>query len=228
MAFGLPGFSLDPAALIGSAISGVIGAPVIIGLSSSQAPIPNFVIGIIPKEEAKTSITLPAFQLAAGDLFMKSAVNGGRYTFDFIVSQDSTLNAAWLGIVSTALQGISAVGNSIANFGGVTPNLSGVTSNYAVSQITTLHNMKNNTQPILLLNSFITLGSISQKNPYLSSNWFIEDISATREEAEGGAVVSVTLKELLTKRSVSATSLVTNFANEILGPGAGSSLANLL
>lgn len=222
MAFGIPelGFALDAASFIGSSLSGLIGAPIVIGLPSDQAPIPNFVIGIIPKESIKTSVSLPGFQLAAGDLFMKSAVNPGTYTFDIVITKDSSLNAAWLPMVSTALQALSGAANSIASFGSVIPNLAGVSANYAVSQITTLHKMKNNTQPILLLNSFITLGSISQSSPFLNSQWFIEDIGAMREEAEGGAVVEVTLKELLVKRNASPKGL-TSFGNLLTPTVAG-------
>lgn len=221
--------NLDPANFLGNVIEGAIGAPVVIGLPSSMAPIPNFVIGLIPQERTDSSATLPAFQLASGDLFQKGAVNSSSYSFKFIVTQDTTLNTSWLTIVSTALQAISGVANSIASFGGVIPNLTGITSNYAISQITTLHKMKNNFQPILLLNSFLTLGSISQSNPLLTSSWYIDHISAVREMSEGGAEVEVSLKELLSKRNTSLGlgSLLTNFANEIIGPGAGSALAAL-
>jgi hypothetical protein len=202
---------------------------VVIGLPSPLAKIPNFVIGIVPQERADTSATLPAFQLANGDLFQKGAVNGGTYSFKFIVSQDTTLNSSWLTIVSTALQAVSGIANSIASYGGVLPNLTGITSNYAISQITTLQKMKNNFQPILLLNSFITLGSVSQSNPFLSSQWYINHISAVREMSEGGAEVEVSLQELLVKRDASLTgkNIITNLANEIIGPGVGSSLAAL-
>lgn len=221
--------SLDPANFLGNVIEGAIGAPVVIGLSSQLAPIPNFVIGIIPQEQFNTSVSLPAFQLAAGDLFQKGAINSGTFSFKFIVSQDTTLNTSWLTTVSTALQALSGVANSIASFGSVIPNVSGITSNYAISQITTLHKMKNSFQPILLLNSFLTLGSISQSSPFLTSQWYIQDISATREMSAGGAEVDVTLKELLVKRNpaLGLGSLITNFANEIIGPGSGSSLAAL-
>lgn len=224
-------FSLDPAALIGNAIQGAIGAPILIGLPSPTAKIPNFVIGIMPEEQVQTSVALPAFQLTAGDLFMKSAIQPGEYTFRFVLSQDPMLNAEWLSTVATAVQAFSGVAGQIANFGAVLPNLSGVSSNYAVSQLSTLRNIKNGMQPVLLLNAFIPLGSVSQNNPFLSSEWYIETIDVVREEAEGGGVVEVTLKELLRKRNPSLTSpgaILTNFANETIGPGAGSSLGALI
>lgn len=219
-------FSLDPAALIGNAIQGLIGQPVIIGLPSTTAKIPNFVIGIVPEEQINMSVTLPPFQLSAGDLFLKSAVNPGSYTMKFILSQDPMLSNSQIATVATMLQQFTGILNSIANFGAVLPNLSGVSSNYAVSQLATLRTMKNNAQPILLLNAFITLGSISQNSPYLSSNWYIETVDATRMEAEGGGEVTIKLKELLTKRGTGILGNVANFANEIIGPGVGSAFSS--
>lgn len=222
-------FSLDPATFIGNQIQGLIGAPVIIGLPSPQGPVPNFVIGIIDEEHADTSINLPAFQLSAGDLFMKSSLESGTYSFNMVLSQDPMLATQWISTLATTLQALSLVTNSIANYGAVLPNLSGISANYAVSQLSTLRNIKNMSQPILLLNTFITLGSISQNNPYLSSNWYIQNISLGRQGAQGGGIVTVTLKELLVKRdpSLTAGNLLTNFANEIIGPGVGSAFAGL-
>jgi hypothetical protein len=90
--------------------------------------------------------------------------------------------------------------------------------------------MKDRNQPLLMLNTFITLGSISQKNPNLASSWIIHDIAGGKEEAEAGSVIGVTCIEVLTKRdsSLSLKNLLTNFGNEVVAGGAGSALGSLL
>lgn len=222
--------SLDPSALIGKAIEGIIGAPVIIGMPSETAKVPNFVIGIIPQEQARTSAQLSGLQITPGDLAMKSAVNPGQYTFTLPLSANATFPAEWLTTVTTVLQTATAFANSFSNFGSVIPNLSGITSNYAVAQLATLHRMRDGRQPITILNAAVTLGSISQSSPFLSSQWFIESIDVIREESEDGFEVSVVLKEQLRKRAASFTpgNLLTNLAGELVSPLAGSALGSVL
>jgi len=219
---------LDPVQFLGSQLEGVIGAPIIIGLPSKQSPIPNFVIGIIPEESAAASVTLSSLQMTAGDLFMKSAINGSEKTITFVMTQDSLLPYSWITQVTTVIQNITGILNAIG--GGGFPNLSGVSSNYITSQLSTLRNIKNNSQPVMLLNSFMSLGSIGQNNNNLSSNWYIEDYRIIKEESEGGCIVQIKFKELLSKRdsSLSVKSLITNFANEIVSPSLGSSIASVL
>jgi len=220
--------NLDPMSFIGSQLEGVVGAPIIIGLPSKQAPVPNFVIGIIPEESAQASSTLSSLQMSAGDLFLKSAINGSEETISFILTQDSMLPQSWITTVTNIVQNLTGIANAIG--GGGFPNLSGVSSNYISSQLSALRNIKNGAQPVMILNSYIDFGSIGQNNNNLSSNWYIEDYKILREEAEGGCTVQIKFKELLTKRdsTLSVKSLITNFANEILSPSAGSAIGGLL
>lgn len=219
---------LDPSEFIGSAIEGVIGSPILIGLPSNIAPIPNFVIGIIPEETAQGSVTLSGLQISGGDLFMKSAINGSEKIMTMALSNDTLLPEAWIQTVVNVLQIISGIGNAIG--GGGLPNISGVSNNFVTSQLSALRNIKNGNQPVMLLNSFVTFGSIGQNNNNLSSNWYIENYQIIREESEGGCIVQVKLKELLTKREslLSVENFITNFANEVISPALGSSIGSLL
>jgi len=219
---------LDPSTFIGSALEGVIGAPVLIGLPSNIAPIPNFVIGIIPEETAQASVTLSGLQISGGDLFMKSAINSSEKVLTMALSNDTLMPQAWIQTVANVMQILSGVGNAIG--GGGLPNISGVSNNFVTSQLSALRNIKNGNQPIMLLNSFVTLQSIGQNNNNLSSNWYIENYQIIREESEGGCIVQIKLKELLTKREslLSVGNFITNFANEIVSPSLGSSIGSLL
>lgn len=219
---------LDPSTFIGSALEGVIGAPILIGLPSNIAPIPNFVIGIIPEENAQGSVTLSGLQISGGDLFMKSAINGSEKILTMALSNDTLMPQQWIQTVANVLQILSGVGNAIG--GGGIPNISGVSNNFVTSQLSSLRNIKNGNQPIMLLNSFVTLQSIGQNNNNLSSNWYIENYQIIKEEAEGGCLVQIKIKELLSKREtlLSAGNFITNFANEIISPSLGSSIGSLL
>lgn len=211
--------TIDPQNLIGNAVSNLVKTSIILGLPSPIAPVPNFVLATINTESAQGSVTLPGLQLTAGDYLMKVAINPGTYSFTLILSDYDPLPAPWLTAMTTALQQLSNLANQAANFGSVLPNLSSVSANHVSSQLAVLYSMKNNAQPILILNSYITLGSLSQTNPYLQSNWYIEMINPAREEAEGGLVVDITVKELLTKRDASLTTknIISNIAGVVTG-----------
>ena len=219
--------SIDPSDLIGSAVSDIVKASIIIGMPSPVAPIPNFILATIPTEQSQSSATLPSLQLTAGDYLQKVAVNSGTYQMTIVLSDYDPLPEPWLSSVATALQQLSNVGNTIANFGSVLPNLSSVTTNFVKSQLSVLHSMKNNGQPIIIINSYINLGTLSQTSPFLQSNWYIESINVNREESEGGVLVDLSLKELLTKRDASLTA--GNILKNIAGVAtAGIAGANIL
>lgn len=224
-------FTLDPQGMLGTSSKGITGLPIVIGLPSPQAPVPNFVIGVTTEEGATTSNTLPGLQITAGDVFMKGARNGGEFTFTIILSETQNVKSQKIANITKTLQQISTIASTfMAAGGGVLPNISGITSNFAVSQLGALQSMKDGFQPILALNLYMPLSSISTRNPNLSSNWLISNIRPTKAEAERGFVVEVTLKELLLKRSSgpSLISIATNLANELIGPGVGSSIGGML
>lgn len=209
---------------------GVTQLPVVIGLPSPQAVVPNFVIGVTTEEHATTSSTLPRFQLSGGDLFLKSARNTGRFKFSMIVSETPNVKKETIRTISAAMQQLSALGSAFAFYGGVVPNVPGITSNFAVSQINALQAMKDGFQPILALNLFMPLNSFSTRNPFLTSSWYISDLDYSKKESERGFIVEITLQELLLKRSAAATitNLLTNLANSLIGPAVGSSIASVL
>jgi hypothetical protein len=224
-------FSINPTQLLGGVAQGITGLPIIIGLPSYQAPVPTFVLGVTTEEKAMTSNTLPGLQLSSGDLFLKSARNAGEYSIKLIISETPNIKSQVIKNISETMQQISAIASSFAVFGGVIPNLSGLSSNFAVAQISTLRSMKDGFQPILLLNSYMPLGSFSTNNPFLNSQWYIKDLSFDKQEAERGVVATITLKEVLVKRNALSflyKNIIKNLANELLGPGVGSSIGGLL
>lgn len=222
---------LDPQQMLGGITQGLTGLPIIIGLPSFQSPVPNFVMGVTTEERSTTSNTLPGLQLSGGDLFLKSARNAGEFSFKMIISETPNINSQLIQQVSQALQTISSIANSSAVYGGVVPNLSGLSSNFAVSQISILNAIKDGFQPILALNLFMPLGAFSTRNPFLSSQWYIRDLYFEKGEAERGVVANITLKEVLYKRdatTITYKNIIKNLANELLGPGVGSSIGGLL
>lgn len=216
--------------MLGSMSQGVTNLPIVIGLPSVQALVPNFVLGVTTDESGQTSSTLPGMQLTAGDLFMKSARNSGKFTFKLIISETPNVKNQKIKQISLVMQQLSTIASSLAFYGGVLPNVPGITSNFAVSQVQALQAMKDGFQPILCLNLYMPLSAFSTTNPFLTSSWFIESLDFDKQESERGIIATITLKELLLKRSVvsSLTNILTNLANSLLGPGVGSSIASVI
>lgn len=211
---------------------GVIGLPIIIGLPSNQAPIPNFAIGVTTEENARTSMSMPGLPLSAGDLFMKSARNNGEYTFKIALSETPNVKSEQIKKISMLLQKISTVVSSFMVFGGagVLPGLGGITTNFAVAQLNALHAIKDGCQPLLMLNFYMPLETFSTNNPYLYSLWYIVGIDSPKLEAEGGMLVTVTLREQLVPRTftLAVYNIVKNLANEYIGGSVGSKIKSKL
>ncbi len=219
-------FTFDPQASLGAASQGITGLPVIIGLPSRVAPVPGFVIGVSTTEHSRSSSLITGMQITDGDLVMKSARNAGSYDFEFIIGETPAAKSAQTAQVAKTVQQIANVANSI--FGGsiTAPNISGAATGFVASQIITLQTMKDGFQPIFALNLFMPLSAFSIKSSYLSSSWYIEDMDFQKDEAARGVVARIRLKELLNKTATgSAASVIENLANQLLGPGVGSSVA---
>ena len=223
-------FSFDPQKLLGDLTQGLTGLPLIIGLPSPQALTPNFVVGVTTEERVRTSNTLPGLQLTAGDLFLKSARNPGEYRVSIILSETQSVKNETIQTITKAVQQLSSLGSSFANYGGVLPNPPGFTSNFAVSQLQSLQAIKDGFQPILALNLFMPFSAFSTTNPYLESSWYISNIDPVKAESERGAVVEITFRELLLKRDteLSLSNVFANIANELTGTAVGSSIGSLL
>jgi len=226
-------FSFDPQKLLGNLSSGLTGLPIIIGLPSPQDPVPHFAIGVTTEERSAMSNSNPGFQLTAGDLFLKSSRNPGEFSFKMIFSETPNVKNEQIEAVTQMIQQISNLSRALflAFSGSVSPNLSGISSNFAVAQLTSLKLIKDGFQPILALNLYMPLSTFSSSNPYLSSAWYIDRIDTDKRESERGFVSEISLKEVLTKRNGVLgfnSSIVTNLANEVVGPGVGSSILSVL
>ena len=211
-------FEFNPRGKLGETSQGLIEQSLIIGLPSESNPVPNFVIGTTTTENATISSTLPGMTVTDGDLVQKSARNGGKYNFQLIISEEPNVSNQQTAKVSQAVQQISNVAKTLLNPPtSFVPNLSGVNTSYIASQITALRNMKDDFQPILALNLYMPLSSFSIGNNFLTSYWYIENLSFQKGESERGFIVNVGLKELLEKRSfTSVRRILSNLATEIL------------
>lgn len=220
--------TFDPQGSLGGAAQGAIGVPVIIGLPSVVAPIPNFVMGVTTHERVNTRTNITGLPITDGDLVMKSARGVGRYTFDFALSATPNVSSQQVRQITQMLQQISNVASSLLGAGGGLAALTGVSSNPISTQIRSLENMKDGFQPIFALNLFMPLSSFSIVSSYLTSGWYIETLDYDKEEAAQGGPIKVTLKELLSKKASGVAGIIENIANQVLGAAVGSSVGGLL
>lgn len=217
--------TFDPQSSLGAASQGITGLPVLIGLPSRVNPFPGFVIGVSTSEDAQTSSQITGMPITDGDLTMKSARAPGTFRFDFVISETPAAASQQIVQITKIVQQIANVGKSL--FSGTAPDLSGVSSSFVTSQMVTLQNMKDGFQPVFALNLYMPLNAFSIRSPYLNSSWYIERLSFNKREAERGVIATISLKELLTKTaSGGAGAVVQNLANQLLGPGVGSSVAS--
>lgn len=222
-------FNFDPKEMIGGLIANVIQSSIIVGMPSATAKVPNFVFCEIIDESIRTSVSLPSLQIASGDLSSKAVVDSGEYKIKIVLSDDANFPAGWMNIVSLALSNITDVANQLIDSGGVLPNFSATTTNYVMSQIGVLTAMKNNMQPITILQAYVNLGSIGQNSPFLSSSWYISNIAGVAEEADQGLALDVTLKELLSPRAGqfglgSIMGQIKALSGELISPLAGGAM----
>lgn len=211
--------TFNPQNQLGAASQGITGLPVIIGLPSSVDPVPHFVVGVTTRERANTSSMLTGMPITDGDLVMKSARNPGNYTFDLVLSETPATKSQQVESITRTVQQIANVASTL--FSGSSPSLSGLTAGVVASQLISLRNMKDAFQPIFALNLFTPLSALSISSSYLESTWYIESMVMQKEEAERGLIVTITLKELLSKKDFGISSIIRNLANELLGPGVG-------
>ena len=210
---------LDQRFLTGAVANEIVRTSVIIGMTSPISKIPRFVLATIPEEQSQSSVDIASMQVSAGDLLQKVAVNSSRAAFTVILSDRDNFPAAWGRAVVSTIQQISNITNQIIDQGAIIPNLSNVSGDFAGSQLATLIEMKNNAQPIYILNSYMNLSNIAQSSPHLQSQWYIESINATKGEAQGGMLVDISIREMITKRdaSLTAVNLTRNVASIATG-----------
>ena len=221
-------FSLNPATLITNAVTSLVNSAVIIGMPTQGAPVPLFCLCEFPEETIYGAVTLPGALTQAGEMKTRSVIQPSSIDLSLAISEHDGKNNDIFKLVQTALTGIAVILNQIFSYGSILPNLSGITSGYIASQISSLFQMKNNMQPIMLLSNYFSLGVLQQQTPYLSSSWYIEEIEAGHEGGKDGTVINLKLKEQFTPRNVSTLSgKVSAIAGELISPLAGSAVGGL-
>lgn len=214
-------FSLDPSQLVSNAVTNAIGAAVLLGMPTKEAPVPNFVLLAIPDETPEMSARLTGSIIQAGEFNARTIIMPSTHKFTGVISEDDTSSEA-LRAVQTIISGLSLLTNSVASFGAVLPNLSGLTTGSLNSQVSALNAIKNNRQPVMLLGAYFSLNSLQQQTPYLKSSWYIERISPQHDEQKRGAMFQIELKEQLERRDTSTVKGgLKALAGEILSPLAG-------
>ena len=221
-------FSLDPASLITNAVTSLVNSAVVIGMPTEGSPVPLFCLCEIPEETMRASVTLPGALTQVGEMRTRAVIQPSTMELSLAMSEHDGKNNDVFKVVQVALTAIASVINSMASFGAIIPNLSNLTSGYVASQISSLNQIKNNMQPVIVLSNYFSLGVIEQATPYLSSAWYIEDIEASHEGGKDGTVIRLRLKEQFTPRNVSTLSgAVAAIAGEVVSPLAGKALGGI-
>lgn len=222
--------SINISDLISGAVTNLFGSAVIIGLPVGlDAPAPTFCLCEIPNERGRASVRLPGNLTQAGEFRARTVIEASTMELDVILSdfpasKDQNIFRA----IQIVLNNAALVTNSMATFGAILPNLSGLSVGYVASCLSVLNQMKNYMQPIMILGSYIPLGVLQQTTPYLSSQWFIEEISEPHEAGIAGMSVTLKLREQFTIRKTSKLGAVLTVASETAAPNQGASIGNLL
>ena len=215
-------FSLDPSKLVTDAITSLVNSAVIIGMPTSGAPTPLFCLCEVPEETMRSSVTLPGALTQAGEMKTRSVIQPSTVELSLAIVEHDSKNSDVFKAVQIALTAIAVIINSIASYGAILPNLSNLTSGYVASQISSLVQMKNNMQPIIVLSNYFSLGVLQQGTPYLSSAWYIEEIEAPHEGGKDGVIIKIRLKEQFTPRNIGTLKgMITTIASETISPLAG-------
>lgn len=220
--------SIDIAGMISGAVTSFIDSAIIIGLPTTDAPAATFILCEIPNERARASVRLPGNLTQAGEFRARTVIEASTIELDIILSDiPASRDQSIFRAIQTALNGVALVANSLASFGAVLPNLAGLSVGYVASCISTLNQMKNYMKPIMLLGSYLPLGVLQQTTPYLSSSWYIEEISPPHNAGEAGVAMTVKLREQFTARDVSARGAVTAVATAIVAPNGGAIMGDM-
>jgi len=221
-------FSLNPATLITNAVTSLVNSAVIIGMPCQGAPVPLFCLCEFPEETIHGAVTLPGALTQAGEMKTRSVIQPSTVELSLAMAEHDNKNSDIFKTVQTALTAIAVLINEIASYGSILPNLSGLTSGYIASQISSLFQMKNNMMPIMILSNYFSLGVLQQNTSYLSSSWYIEEIEAGHEGGKDGIIIKIKLKEQFTPRNVSGIKgMASTIAGELVSPIAGTAVGGL-
>jgi hypothetical protein len=220
--------SVNISGLISGAVTNLFDSAVIIGLPTTDAPVPTFCLCEIPGERGRASARLPGNLTQAGEFKARTVIEASTMELDIVLSdvpasKDQNIFRA----IQIVLNDVALVANSVASFGAVLPNLSGLSVGYVASCLSVLNRMKNYMQPIMILGSYIPLGSLQQTTPYLSSAWYIEEISPPHEAGKAGVALTVRLREQFVLRKSALLGSVLSVAAETTAPNGGSKIGGM-
>lgn len=226
MAFSLN--TLNIPGMISGAITTFAHSAIIIGLPTADAPVPIFCLCEIPNERAHASVKLPGNLTQAGEFRARTVIEASTIELDVIFSDIPTSrDLTMYRMIQTTLNAVAVISNSIASFGAILPNLSGVSVGYVASCISVLNQIKNFMKPVMLIGSYIPLGVLQQTTPYLSSAWYIEEISPPHIAGEAGVALTIRLREQFTMRSTTGAGAVASVATEVAAPNGGVSIGGM-
>lgn len=214
--------TLNIPGMISGAITSFAQSAIIIGLPTLDAPVPTFCLCEIPNERAHASARLPGNLTQAGEFKARTVIEASTIELDVILSdipmsRDMTI----FRMIQSTLNAVALVSNSLASFGAVLPNLAGLSVGYVASCISILNQIKNFMKPVMILGSYIPLGVLQQTTPYLSSAWYIEEISPPHEAGQAGVAMTIRLREQFSQRSTSGAGAVFSVASEVAAPNGG-------
>ena len=215
--------TLNIPGMISGAITSFAQSAIIIGLPTTDAPVPTFCLCEIPNERAHASVRLPGNLTQAGEFKARSVIEASTIELDVILSDiPMTRDMTIFRMIQSTLNAVAIVSNSLASFGAVLPNLAGMSVGYVASCISVLNQIKNFMKPVMILGSYIPLGVLQQTTPYLSSAWYIEEISPPHEAGQAGVAMTIRLREQFTQRDpTSALGAVSAVASEVVAPNGG-------
>lgn len=221
-------FSLNPATLITNAVTSLVNSAVLIGMPCVGAPTPLFCLCEFPEETIHGAVTLPGALTQAGEMKTRSVIQPSSIDLTLAITENDGKNSDIFKTVQTALSAIAVLINSISSYGSILPNLSGLTTGYVSSNISSLFQIKNNMQPVMLLSNYFSLGILQQNTAYLSSSWYIEEIESMHEGGKNGVTLNLKLKEQFTPRNVSSVKgKIAAIASETISPLAGQAVGGL-
>jgi hypothetical protein len=221
--------TINTADLISGAVTSIVNSAVIVGLPTTGAPVPMFVLCETPSEDMQASARLPGATMQSGELRARTIIEASRYEFDAVLSdipQDA--NQEIFRAIQVALGDAAGITNSLASFGAVLPNLSGLAVGYVASSISVLNQIKNNMMPVSILGSYFSLAGVEQTTPYLTSSWYIEDIAMGHTDAKAGTTIHIKLKEQFTPRDLSTLGIVKAIATAVASPLAGAAIGSVV
>jgi hypothetical protein len=220
--------SINIAGLISGAVTNLFDSAVIIGLPTMESPAPTFCLCEIPNERGRAAVRLPGNLTQAGEFKARTVIEASTMELDVVLSDvPASFDQSNFRAIQVVLNNAALALNSIASFGAVLPNLSGLSVGYVASCLSVLNQMKNYMQPIMILGSYIPLGVLQQSTPYLSSAWYIEEISPPHEAGKAGIALTLRLREQFTIRNITGVGAVLSIASEVIAPNGGVTMDGL-